>query len=47
VNFFINISLKEWLDERLVWKPEDYNGLEILRMPCDKIWLPDIVLYNR
>ncbi|XP_052098173.1 neuronal acetylcholine receptor subunit alpha-2-like [Mytilus californianus] len=37
---------QEWIDERLVWNPADYNGLEILRMPCEKIWLPDIVLYN-
>ena len=29
------------------WDPADYNGLEVLRMSCGKIWLPDIVLYNR
>lgn len=38
---------QEWQDERLIWDPNEYNGLETLRMPCDKIWLPDIVLYNR
>lgn len=37
---------QEWQDERLIWDPNEYNGLETLRMPCDKIWLPDIVLYN-
>ncbi|CAI9719255.1 neuronal acetylcholine receptor subunit alpha-10-like isoform X1 [Octopus vulgaris] len=37
---------QEWNDERLRWKPEDYNGLEKVRIPCEKIWLPDIVLYN-
>ncbi|XP_070174356.1 acetylcholine receptor subunit alpha-like 2 [Littorina saxatilis] len=43
----INVWLEqEWEDERLVWDPQDYNGLEILRIPCEKIWLPDIVLYN-
>ncbi|XP_052796704.1 neuronal acetylcholine receptor subunit alpha-10-like isoform X2 [Mya arenaria] len=36
----------EWVDERLVWNPADYNGLQTLRMPCEKLWLPDIVLYN-
>lgn len=41
------LYLQEWQDERLIWDPNEYNGLETLRMPCDKIWLPDIVLYNR
>ncbi|XP_050402297.1 neuronal acetylcholine receptor subunit alpha-10 isoform X2 [Patella vulgata] len=43
----INVWLEqEWEDERLLWEPSDYNGLEVLRIPCEKIWLPDIVLYN-
>ncbi|XP_064619930.1 neuronal acetylcholine receptor subunit alpha-10-like isoform X2 [Lineus longissimus] len=37
---------QEWVDERLKWDPQDYNGLRVLRVPCNKIWLPDIVLYN-
>ncbi|XP_021375383.1 acetylcholine receptor subunit alpha-like [Mizuhopecten yessoensis] len=37
---------QEWTDERLKWDPRDYNGLVVLRIPCEKIWLPDIVLYN-
>lgn len=38
---------KEWGDEKLIWEPGEYNGLEVMRIPCRKIWLPDIVLYNR
>lgn len=38
---------QEWKDEKLTWDPADYNGLEVMRIPCRKIWLPDIVLYNR
>lgn len=38
---------QEWIDERLQWEPTDYSGLHTLRVPCDKLWLPDMVLYNR
>ena len=37
----------EWHDELLKWDPENFGGIEYLRIPCDKIWLPDVVLYNR
>ena len=40
-------SVQEWTDEKLVWDPAEYGGLKMLRLPCDLIWLPDIVLYNR
>lgn len=43
----INVWLdQEWDDEKLSWDPMDYNGLSTLRIPCTKLWLPDIVLYN-
>lgn len=43
----LNVWLdQEWKDEKLVWNPADYNGLDILRIPCTKIWRPDIILYN-
>lgn len=35
-----------WKDERIGWNPEDYNGLEVVRIPARMLWLPDIVLYN-
>ncbi|UJR23945.1 hypothetical protein I4U23_026913 [Adineta vaga] len=42
-----NIWLEqEWYDQRLIWNASDFNGLSTLRLPCSKIWLPDIVLYN-
>lgn len=37
---------QEWVDELLTWDPRDFNGLSALRIPCARIWLPDIVLYN-
>ncbi|CAI4226524.1 unnamed protein product [Auanema sp. JU1783] len=43
----INVWLdQEWNDELLRWNPQDFGGIESLRIPCDLIWLPDIVLYN-
>ena len=41
------LFFQEWIDENLVWDPEDYGGLKMIRLPCDLIWLPDVVLYNR
>ncbi len=38
--------MKEWYDQRLIWNASEFNGLTTLRLPCSKIWLPDIVLYN-
>ena len=35
------------MDERISWQPEDYNLLRVFRIPASKLWLPDIVLYNR
>ncbi|CAG5130934.1 unnamed protein product, partial [Candidula unifasciata] len=37
---------QEWHDEKLVWNISHYNNITKLRIPCDLIWLPDIVLYN-
>ena len=38
---------QEWRDELLTWNPADFGGLQRIRIPCDLIWLPDIVLYNK
>ncbi|KAL0970235.1 hypothetical protein UPYG_G00239190 [Umbra pygmaea] len=36
----------EWTDHRLTWKPKDHDGIEVMRIPAAKVWLPDIVLIN-
>ncbi|KAL3884940.1 hypothetical protein ACJMK2_025039 [Sinanodonta woodiana] len=36
----------EWYDEKLTWNTSEYGGLAGIRVPCRKVWLPDIVLYN-
>ncbi|KAH0628430.1 hypothetical protein JD844_009580 [Phrynosoma platyrhinos] len=35
-----------WNDYKLRWNPMEYEGIEFVRVPADKIWKPDIVLYN-
>ncbi|XP_033192676.1 nicotinic acetylcholine receptor beta2 isoform X1 [Bombus vancouverensis nearcticus] len=37
---------QEWIDYKLRWDPEEYGGVEMLYVPSENIWLPDIVLYN-
>lgn len=35
-----------WKDAHLSWEPRTFGGLTSLRMPNEKIWKPDVVLYN-
>ncbi|XP_078053342.1 nicotinic acetylcholine receptor beta2 [Augochlora pura] len=37
---------QKWFDYKLQWDPEEYGGVEMLYVPSENIWLPDIVLYN-
>lgn len=36
-----------WYDYKLKWEPKEYGGVEMLHVPSDHIWRPDIVLYNK
>ncbi|XP_029957181.1 acetylcholine receptor subunit epsilon [Salarias fasciatus] len=36
----------QWSDPRLAWNTSDYFGIDIIRVPCTTVWLPDIVLEN-
>ncbi|XP_034536897.1 neuronal acetylcholine receptor subunit alpha-3 isoform X1 [Notolabrus celidotus] len=35
-----------WNDYKLRWNPKEYSGVEFIRVPSNRIWKPDIVLYN-
>lgn len=37
---------QRWVDYKLRWDPDEYGGVEMLYIPSEHIWLPDIVLYN-
>ncbi|XP_013881003.1 neuronal acetylcholine receptor subunit alpha-5 [Austrofundulus limnaeus] len=42
-----NVWMKqEWSDMKLRWNPEDFLGITTIRVPSDRIWLPDVVLYD-
>uniref|UniRef100_A0A3P9K8Y8 Cholinergic receptor, nicotinic, alpha 9 n=1 Tax=Oryzias latipes TaxID=8090 RepID=A0A3P9K8Y8_ORYLA len=36
-----------WHDAYLKWDKEDYDNLEMINIPSDRVWKPDIVLYNK
>ncbi|KAM5318260.1 neuronal acetylcholine receptor subunit alpha-10 [Glossophaga mutica] len=38
---------QEWTDAHLRWDPDDYGGLDAIRIPSSLVWRPDIVLYNK
>ena len=36
-----------WLDDRLSWKMEDFNGIAAISVALDDIWTPDVQIINR
>jgi len=36
-----------WYDYKMRWDPNEYGGVNMLHVPSDHIWRPDIVLYNK
>lgn len=39
--------MQEWTDMKLRWDPDDYSGITTIRVPSDRLWLPDVVLYEK
>ena len=38
---------QKWRDPRLKWNVSDYNGLDFIVLPVDRIWIPDVIASNR
>merc|ERR1711872_335657 len=36
----------QWMDEYLKWNPADYEGITQIQLPPNKLWTPDIFLFN-
>ncbi|CAK5089709.1 unnamed protein product [Meloidogyne enterolobii] len=34
----------KWIDYQMKWNPSDYENIRTIRVPPEKVWLPDIVL---
>ena len=43
----IMYCVQVWNDYQLQWDEADYGGISVLRLPPDKVWKPDIVLFNK
>lgn len=37
---------QSWHDHSLRWDPSQYEGIELIHVPAENIWIPDIVLFN-
>ena len=37
---------QRWKDDYLTWNPDDYGGVWSVKMSHEKIWVPDVMLYN-
>ncbi|XP_071850083.1 neuronal acetylcholine receptor subunit alpha-3-like isoform X2 [Apostichopus japonicus] len=37
---------QEWNDSKLIWNPDEYEGITQMKIPIDQLWKPDLVLYN-
>ncbi|KAJ1348061.1 hypothetical protein KIN20_003278 [Parelaphostrongylus tenuis] len=37
----------KWNDFQLRWQPMDYGNISNIHVPSDRVWLPDIVLFNK
>jgi len=36
----------EWNDYRLAWNESEYGDVSSIRLPIDRIWYPDVMMYN-
>lgn len=44
---FFLFSFQQWTDVNLKWNPDEYGGIQKIRVPSTDIWKPDLVLYNK
>ena len=37
----------KWVDKDLVWDPANFGNVSVVRVDYNKVWTPDLVLFNR
>lgn len=42
----IKIKKKQWIDELLRWNPANFSNIRTLRIPANRIWIPDTFIFN-
>ena len=40
----MHVFFQDWIDNKLKWDPNLYDGIEFIHIPTEKIWKPDILL---
>ncbi|XP_063822904.1 neuronal acetylcholine receptor subunit alpha-10-like [Ostrinia nubilalis] len=35
-----------WIDHHLRWNTSEFDGIDVIRIPYERVWKPDIILYN-
>ena len=44
----LNIWLRmRWKNAFLKWNPDDYGGIKNITVDKNKVWVPDLTLWNR
>lgn len=37
---------QEWTDHHLKWNASEFAGIRVIRVPYNRVWRPDTILYN-
>lgn len=36
-----------WTDHHLKWNASEFAGIQVIRVPYNRVWRPDTILYNK
>ena len=44
---YTTLWLKQtWTDDRLAWNPDEWDNIQVLRLPVGEVWKPDLSNYD-
>lgn len=47
IKTYVIYVIQEWNDYNLRWNETEYGGVKDLRITPNKLWKPDVLMYNR